>query len=294
MPEAGGDQPVDTSAVEPWELPGSDGRPIFGNTHRPPAGVAMIGRLVICHGFKGYMDYGFLPRLADAAAAIGFAAHRFNFSHGGVTRDFTTFARPDLFERDTWQRQVHDLTAVVEGQCPEDGRPLALFGHSRGGVTALLTAARLPAERVTRVITAASPADAARLEPEARDRLLADGRLASPSGRTGQTLYVGRNWLTEIEADPAGHNPRRASAALGVRAVHLHGDADPTVDPADLDRYAAANPAAVTRRIAGANHVFNAPNPLPRDAELPGPTAALFDAVRETLGPLAGALWRAG
>lgn len=268
--------------VAPWELPGSEGQPILGNTHSPPTAMPPVGQAVICHGFKGYMDYGFLPRLADGLARRGVIAHRFNFSHSGVTRDFATFSRPELFELDTWNRQVFDLTRVVDQRTRRD-LPLVIFGHSRGGVTALLAASRLPADRISTVITAATPADAARLEPEQRDMLLRAGRVASPSGRTGQLLHVGRDWLAEIEADPQAHNPLLASAHLGGRAIHLHGDNDATIPVSDLSRFAAANPAAMTRVIAEANHAFNAPNPLGADTALPPQTDELFRSVFKAL-----------
>ncbi|MEM1109596.1 MAG: alpha/beta fold hydrolase [Planctomycetota bacterium] len=283
---------VSDIAVEPWELAGAEDEPILGNTHRPPGtspgsgndASAIRGQAIICHGFKGYMDYGFIPRLADVLAQHGIAAHRFNFSHSGVTREFETFARPELFERETWTKQVFDLTRVVEHFGGQNGAPLAVFGHSRGGVTALLTASRLPDNQITRVIAAASPADAARLAPEARDLLLRTGRLPSPSGRTGQDLYVGRDWLTEIEADPEAHDPLIASAKLGGRVVHIHGDADPTVVLDDLHRYADANPEAETVVIPDADHVFNGPNPMTRETTPPPQTQALFDAVLAGLG----------
>ena len=288
-PPAPGEPDPTTASVEAWSLPGSDGQPILGNTHRPPDGTPTVGRLLICHGFKGYMDYGFMPRLADAFARLGVVTVRFNFSHSGVTREFETFAHPGLFERDTWNRQIDDLTRVIDRFPGRDDLPLVLFGHSRGGVTALLSAAR-PANRnrVHGVITAASPADASRLTPDQADRLRQDGRLASPSGRTGQMLYVGRDWLTEIEADPAGHDPVRALAALSCPTLLIHGTDDDTVPASDLQRFADARPDAETLLIDGANHVFNAPNPLPLHDPLPPQTASLFDGMADFVGPIVG------
>jgi len=44
---------------EAWSIEGADGQPILGDTHLPEAPPR--GVLVICHGFKGYKDYGFFP-----------------------------------------------------------------------------------------------------------------------------------------------------------------------------------------------------------------------------------------
>ena len=96
------------ATVESWTIDGSDGEPIRGDVHAasiaPPRGVFLIA-----HGFKGYKDYGMFPVLAREFAAAGFIAHRFNFSHSGMTNNIATFERPDLFEKDTWNRQVYDF-----------------------------------------------------------------------------------------------------------------------------------------------------------------------------------------
>ena len=276
--------------VTQWSIEGADGEPILGDTHRPPgSGGDAVGALIICHGFKGYKDYGFLPRLAEAAADAGLVAHRFNFSHSGMTRNVATFERPELFELDTWGKQVEDLRRVVKHFAGE-GLSTVVFGHSRGGVTALLTAARLQAEGETKlagVVTAAAPADAERLSEEQKDVLRRAGRMASPSNRTEQTLYVGAGWLAEIEADAApgggggAFDPLRAAGALAVPLLQLHGDADETVPVDDLFRYGDAALAGERVVIEGATHVFNAPNPMPTADEQPpkSQTAELLERV---------------
>jgi hypothetical protein len=95
------------AAVMPgeWSIEGSEGEPIIGNAHlpeAPPGGVVLVA-----HGFKGYKDYGMFPRIAESLANRGFIAHRFNFSHSGMTGAIETFERPDLFERDTWNPGRH-------------------------------------------------------------------------------------------------------------------------------------------------------------------------------------------
>lgn len=265
--------------IKSWTIPGSDGEAILGDSHVPDASPR--GTLVICHGFKGYKDYGFFPRLAEAAAAAGLVAHRFNFSHSGMTNRLDTFERPDLFERDTWNRQVHDLGCVVRHVTTGAEAlqlPVVVFGHSRGGVTALLAAGRGLA--VAGVVTAAAPDSACSLDEDQQAMLRRVGHLVSPSSRTGQDLRVGRAWLDEIESDPMGHDPCRVMAALQLPTLVIHGDADATVPVQAARRLVAASGhRAELLVIPGADHVFGATNPLPRDAPLSVATQLLFEAV---------------
>ena len=93
-----------------------------------------------------HSDYGMFPLMAETLSRAGMVAHRFNFSCSGMTNAFETFARSDLFERDTWNQQVGDarrvIGAVASGEIAGRGLPMVLIGHSRGGVTAILTAGR--------------------------------------------------------------------------------------------------------------------------------------------------------
>lgn len=262
-----------------WTIPGAEGQPILGDAHVPDSSPR--GVLVLCHGFKGYKDYGFFPRLAEAASAAGMIAHRFNFSHSGMTDETATFARPDLFERDTWGFQIRDLFAVAAaiGSGVLAGRwlPIVVFGHSRGGVTALLAAAR--GLSVAGVITAAAPYIACNLDEDQRAMLRRAGYLSSPSSRTGQDLRIGRTWLDEIESDPDAFDPCRAIAALQLPCLIVHGDADDSVSPqAARNLSAACDHRAELLIIPGANHTFNAANPLPPQACLPVETQLMFEA----------------
>ncbi len=272
-------------SVQRWELPGADEQTIFGNTHLPASEPA--GALLICHGFKGYKDYGVFPALARAAAQRGLVAHRFNFSHSGMTERTDTFERPDLFERDTWGRQIQDLLMVAEacrdGRLPGGEQAMQVwFGHSRGGVTALLAASRslhtAGAAQPAGVVTAAAPCFSAALSDAEKQRLREQGHLESPSARTGQTLRIGREWLDEIEAEPAAFDPIEAIARLERPVLVVHGEADDTV-PADAGHALAeaAGPRARLALIEGASHTFNCPNPLEEDQPLPEATERLID-----------------
>ncbi|MHC4978162.1 MAG: hypothetical protein ACYTGM_21135, partial [Planctomycetota bacterium] len=59
----------------------------------------------------------------------------------------------------------------------------------------------------------------------------------------------------------------------------IHGEKDPTVPAACADQIAAACRQAAVRIVAGADHVFNTPNPLAPDAEPSPQLAELLEAV---------------
>lgn len=272
-------------ASQDWQLDGSDGELILGTTDTPPA--RPVGVLIVCHGFKGYMDYGLFPPLARAAARRGLLVHRFNFSHSGMTRRIETFERPDLFERDTWGKQIADLhtvtRAVAEGRLEGSGLPSVWFGHSRGGVTVTLAAARAfdgdapgtpPPDGV---ITASAPVEACSLSEQDRQTLRQHGRLLSPSGRTGQRLFVGKAWLDEIEADPDAFDPALAATRVACPALMLHGGADRTVPTSAAISLAQRFPHAELEVIGDASHTFDCPNPLAADATPPPATQRMIE-----------------
>jgi len=268
---------------ESWSILGANDQPLLGNTHVPDDGVeAARGVLVLCHGFKGYKDYGFFPRLARDAAAAGLIAHRFNFSHSGMTNEIETFAKPELFEQDTWSKQVHDVKAVVEaverGELEGKGLPIVLFGHSRGAVSALLAAADL-GDRVAGVVSASSPQTGCSLDEDQKKQLRRSGRMAVPSSRTGQTLYVGKAWLEEIEADPDGCDPAQAAGRIEQPVLILHGKEDDTVPwVAAHVLHDAPGSNSELRIIENASHTFNCPNPLSEDQQPPAETREMIDA----------------
>ena len=274
------------STSKTWTIPGAEDEAILGDAHLPegdPIGVA-----IIAHGFKGYKDYGMFPRIAETLCTAGFIAHRFNFSHSGMTNTIETFERPDLFERDTWNKQVFDCRAVVsavaDGRLDGAGLPYVFFGHSRGGVSMLLTAGRSADDskfgQPVGIVTAAAPCQCNNLPPEVADQLLKDGYIVSPSSRTGQDLRVDKAALVEQLDDPASHDLLALVSRINCPLLVIHGEDDPTV-PVDAAEQIgrAAKCEATVLRIAGGDHVYNTPNPLPANAPSSSQFQQLLDAI---------------
>jgi fermentation-respiration switch protein FrsA (DUF1100 family) len=283
--------------MKPWFIPGFGGEPIIGDTHLPngePRGIA-----IIAHGFKGYKDYGMFPAIAHHFAMAGFIAHRFNFSHSGMTNDIETFARPDLFEQDTWNKQVFDLEQVARAVTTHDDQiaetlrvpgerasgqlPLITLGHSRGGMSTLLWAGRrtddASATQPAGIITLATPAKPFMFSPDEQKLMMKQGYIESPSSRTGQVLRVGKQYLEEQLADPDAHDVLKQTARIRCPLLIIHGENDPTVPASSAHELkAAAGDNAETLIIPGGDHVFNTPNPFPMEAEPSPQLAAMLDA----------------
>ncbi len=261
------------SQTTDWEINGAEEQPIFGTAYIPAN--APIGCAIIAHGFKGYKDFRMIPPIARELCAAGFVAHTFNFSHSGMTANPDTFERPDLFQLDTWNKQVFDVRCIVEaisnGQLAATALPYVVVGHSRGGVTAVLFAGRhadsslLP--KPAGIITAGSPDRACGLSESQKNELRSTGSLASPSARTGQMLRIGLQWLTEQESDPSGHDLLLNAGKIQCPTLVIHGENDETVDVASSTTIAKAAANGRVVRIGNCNHVFNAPNPPPTSVD---------------------------
>jgi dienelactone hydrolase len=269
----------------PWSLTGAADQPILGDAHLPDADGPPRGVLVICHGFKGYKDYGFFPHLAAAAASRGLVAHRFNFSHSGMTNHVETFERPELFERDSWSRQLADVQCVLDAieTLPSaeriDRERIGLVGHSRGGLVALLTAGH--DTRIGATVALASPSSADNLSDDQKREIREQGYVISPSSRTGQDLRVGRAWLEDIEANAAPGGRLDLLGAVGRIATPLliaHGSADASV-PVDCAREIAEAYSGTPDLfiLNGVNHTFNCANPFT------GPSPALTQLIAVTV-----------
>jgi dienelactone hydrolase len=159
------------SAIEPFTLDRPGGGALHGLVDLPD-GTGPRPAVVICHGFKGFMEWGFFPALAALLAERGFVAVRFNLSGTGMLPGDELVTDPAAFRDNTHSAELADLLQVLEatvaagtagtagtasspgsGGSPAsslarvaDGRidpaRIGLLGHSRGGGAAVLAAAR--------------------------------------------------------------------------------------------------------------------------------------------------------
>lgn len=128
------------SLVEPFYF-GPDDRRLFGWLHRPGVKARTNTGLVICQpfGYEAICSHRGARALAEAAAAIGVAALRFDYLGTGDSAEI----EPEADQIDVWSRDV--LTAIAELQKRCGVTRICLLGFRMGGLLAALVANRCEA-----------------------------------------------------------------------------------------------------------------------------------------------------
>lgn len=228
---------------------------------------------IYVHGFKGFKDWGFVPYIGEFLARRKFLVVTFNFSHNGIGAVSTEFTELDKFERNTFSREVRELSEVIDA-CrdgvfgPSDGMTLGLLGHSRGGGIALLTAARRP--EADAVVTWSSVATFDRYSEETKKKWRRDGYIEVVNQRTGQIMRLGLELLDDFEQHKADSlNIEKAVKNLSRPLLIVHGDDDESVPVEEARQiYAWADKQKTllatipdTGHTFGAKHPFEGTNP---------------------------------
>lgn len=279
---------ADPVAPEPerFELAGADGGPLrldFYAAPRPPGSTSALSRgAILCHGFRGWKDWGFLPYLAARLAGEGIPTATFNFSSSGITDSSGTFGEPERFRLGTYGGDLEDVRTVTEwlrkrvgagGAAPP---ALGLAGHSRGGVIALLHAAGDGG--VGAVATLGAPSGIG-VWPESYFEAWRAGRPAEVYDfRTRGALALGPDLYTDWERRRATYDTAAAMAALRAPLLVVHGDRDSLVPLSEAEALAAMGRSTATelRVVEGAGHSFQAGDAMRRT---PPPLLDMVEAV---------------
>jgi uncharacterized protein len=274
-----------TPTQKTFALTAADGGPLRGDV-RTSGDQDARPAVVICHGFKGFKDWGFFPHLAQRLALGGVSAVSFNFASSGVGPEGDRFDEPERFGHGSFGRDLRDLGMVVDavrtgnlipGLAPATA--VGLFGHSRGGGIGVLFVGRQPGA-VQAMVTWSAIGSALRWGPETRRRWRHNGRLDVTNQRTGEVLPLYPDVLDELENDTSGDFDIAAAASrIHLAWLIVHGDVDESVSVRDAQQlYASNGERAELLLIPRGGHTFGARHPWA------GSTRELDQAMDATVG----------
>lgn len=249
-----------------WEIRPRDGGPPIHGDLRAPRGPTPHTAIVVCHGFKGFKDWGFFPVLSRALARRGHAVLSFNFSHNGVGGDGVDFSALELFAEQTHTRNVAEIRAVLDavyggGLFPRAPRRVGLFGHSRGGAECVLAASA--DTRVHALVTWAAVATMERWSDAEVAAWERGERVMVRNARTDQEMPVAPSYWQDLQENRERLDVLRAAPSVEAPWLIVHGDRDETVDVAEgRQLFVAAAESAELLVIEGAGHTFGATHPI--------------------------------
>ncbi len=258
---------MSTARKTAFELRGADGGALRGEVMTSGGGAGRPA-VVLCHGFQGFKDWGFFPILAERLSRSGFTAVSFNFSSSGVGPDGETVCEPDRFGHGTISNDLADLDRVIgaltagtliEGLAPVQS--YGLFGHGRGGGTAVLHAAANRSVRA--LVTWAATARADRWDRETVARWRERGRMDVVDSRTGQVLRLYYDLHRDIEEKGTDLDPVSIAHRVAASWLIVHGARDESVAPteAELLYEAASKQGSNLVVVPEASHAFGATHP---------------------------------
>lgn len=274
---------------QPFRLDTPSGRSLDGLLDLPDTAQPRPA-VVLCHGFKGFMEWGFFPHLAELLARRGWVVLRFNFSGSGMRPGQDRVSDLEGFRDNTYSRELEDLEAVLEALLETRGAAIpgldparlaaggvGLFGHSRGGGIALLAAAGRFRERVRALVTWAAVAHFERWSDEEKARWRQEGQIRVVNARTGQQLPLGLGLLEDVERHRQLLDLAAAAERRSAPWLLMHGRDDESVPVEEADRLAdSAGGLRELHLVDGAGHTFGAQHPFA------GPTPHLIEALNLT------------
>lgn len=237
--------------------------------------------VLILHGFKGFMDWGFFPEFSRRLAEAGLVVVSLNASGSGIGDDPERFTEEEAFAKNTYSKELEDLELVrayTAGLPGVDPARLAVCGHSRGGSVVLLHAAARGDYRA--VVTWAALGDIDRMDEATKADWRERGHILIPNARTGQVHRVDLDVLLDAEANKEALDVLAGCARLTAPTLVVHGTADEVVAFAESEQIVAALPQPLHRAIEGAGHTFGGTHPL---TEWTPDLESVFDATRTFL-----------
>lgn len=239
--------------------------------------------LFLCHGFKGFKDWGFFPYVARTLAENHFIVLSFNFSMNGIGDDPQEFTELERFARNTYTREQEDLSALLQqlkkGDLPGwermDISRLGIIGHSRGGGNALLFS--MEHQEISAVALWNSVAGLNLFTESMQEEMQKKGRTYILNGRTGQKMPIDREVLEDLQANHDRFDLLHRLPDYHKPILILQGEEDQAVPVSAATALNQAAPHSEMHLLPQTGHTFDATHPFQ------GTTPSLETALSHTI-----------
>ncbi|MBU8907329.1 alpha/beta hydrolase family protein [Desertibacillus haloalkaliphilus] len=239
--------------------------------------------LVICHGFKGFKDWGFFPYAAEQFSDRGFITITFNFSCNGVGADLESFSELEKFSKNTYQRELRDLKEVISlikaNQIPFadfiDESEIFLLGHSKGGATSLLFTAQHESD-INGVVTWNGISNVDLFNAELREEITRDGIGYIINARTKAKMPISKEAIADVDANKDNYDLVNIVRSLSTPLHFIQGEEDVERIVEGAKTLGRSSRNGKLSWIKHAGHTFNAVHPFS------GATPELDEAIEKT------------
>ncbi|MGF1670102.1 MAG: alpha/beta hydrolase family protein [Balneolaceae bacterium] len=260
-------------AKKSGQINSTENLPIYYDLYTPVGGNKSAFPIILfIHGFKGFKDWGPFPDACEELSRAGFAVVAFNLSLNGVGESMTEFDQLDLFERQTLSQDLKDVGSVIDAiknkeimsdKVILDSDRIGILGHSRGGHTAVASAAEY--SDIHCLVTWSAVANYnERWTKEMISDWKKKGYTEILNARTGQVMRVGK-----VVYDDAIKNAERLIAVNRVKELHIPclfiaGKDDESVPFSDTELLHKNCPSVEKeiRLLTGTGHTFDASHPF--------------------------------
>jgi len=234
-------------------------------TESPDSALPVI---ILCHGFLGFKSWGWFPLVSRELARAGFHVITFSFSMNGIDEKNGTISRSGEFSRNTVSRELKDMRQVltfVENSFPFPARAdsVGLFGHSRGGAVAILTAAEN--SRVKSLVTWSTPSRLDRYTESRKEDWRRTGRLIFRGGKSENPLFLHYSYYLDIDANREKFDLPRQVERVDIPHLIIQGQRDAAVtlrEARELTGRTGTNSRVRFEVIKGAGHTFGVRHPM--------------------------------
>jgi len=227
--------------------------------------------IFICHGFKGFKDWGFFPYVSETLALNGFITICFDFSLNGKPDKNLFVTNIHDFANNTVSHELddlNDLITAIQNNSIDEFKPLKefwngeiyLLGHSLGAAISILTALNNP--KITKIALWAPIAKFDRYTKRQKDVWKQNGFLEYTNQKTNQLLRMNISYLLDVENNKEKFNLPSAIANLIIPILIVHGKQDVTVPLAEVQMLIEANQEIRAKIIEKTAHTFGVEHPF--------------------------------